>query len=79
MFFGSRDKWKLPADSLFTQLKKAGVSCERWIANGETHGFFNKTPWNLATCIKAQDFLVQQQLIKTVSSGAAPAELQRAF
>jgi len=79
MFFGSRDKWKPPADSLYTLLKKAGVPCERWIANGETHGFFNKSPWNLATCIKAQDFLVQHGLIKNVSSLPAPAGLQQAF
>ncbi|HVW60990.1 MAG TPA: ADP-ribosylglycohydrolase family protein [Puia sp.] len=59
-FFGSEDKrWKDLADSLCTQLKKAGVDCENWIAEGQTHGFFRKAPWDLTTCILAQAFLAR--------------------
>lgn len=64
MFFGSRDKWKPAADSMRIQMYNVHKDCETWIAAGETHGFFNKAPWNLATCIKAQDFLNRKGLIK---------------
>jgi dienelactone hydrolase len=74
MFFGSRDKWKPAADSMRTQIYHVHKDGETWIANGETHGFFNKAPWNLATCIKAQDFLNRQGLVKRAQQ-TTPATL----
>ena len=66
-FFGSLDKkWLQLSDSLCIQLKKAGVYCESWIAEGQTHGFFRKTPWDLATCVHAQAFLARLGLIRPV-------------
>ena len=63
LFFGSRDKWKKAADSLYTQMKQKNITGEMWVANGQTHAFFNKEPWNTATCIKAHAFLVKQGLM----------------
>jgi len=64
-FFGSLDKrWQQPGDSLCVQVKKAGVYCESWIADGQTHGFFRKAPWDLATCVRAQAFLARLGLMK---------------
>ncbi|MES1159409.1 MAG: alpha/beta hydrolase, partial [Bacteroidota bacterium] len=74
MFFGSRDKWKPAADSVRTLLIQAGVRCETWTANGETHGFFNKNPWMLTTCIKAHEFLSSLGLMLTTPA-SAPAIL----
>jgi dienelactone hydrolase len=74
MFFGSRDKWKPAADSMRAQIYNVHKDGETWIANGETHGFFNKAPWNLATCIKAQDFLNRQGLVKRAQQ-TTPATL----
>lgn len=76
LFFGNRDKWKLAADSMHTLLKKSKVHCETWIAEGETHGFFNKSPWNMATCRKAQDFLVKCGLIDPAKSPPSPGILR---
>jgi len=64
MFFGSNDHWKLASDTLCTKLKQKGVRTEMWIANGQTHTFFNKEPWAQSTCDKAYDFLVKCNLIK---------------
>ncbi|HVU54731.1 MAG TPA: ADP-ribosylglycohydrolase family protein [Puia sp.] len=73
-FFGSMDKhWLGLSDSLCRQVGKAGVYSESWIAEGQTHGFFRKAPWDLATCVKAQAFLAKLGLM----SPAKPApELQ---
>ncbi len=69
-FYGSKDKWKSAGDSLFVQLRKASVNCEMWIAEGQTHGFFNKAPWTDSTCQKVQAFLSRIGSIK--SNGASP-------
>ncbi|OJW56285.1 MAG: hypothetical protein BGO55_25605 [Sphingobacteriales bacterium 50-39] len=67
-FFGSMDKqWLQLSDSLCVQLKKAGVDCESWIAEGQTHGFFRKAPWDLATCVRAHIFLARLGLMRPAS------------
>lgn len=63
MFFGSRDKWKPAADSMRAQINHAHSVCEIQITEGETHGFFNKAPWNKTTCEQAYDFLRRQGLL----------------
>ncbi|MBS1562736.1 MAG: alpha/beta hydrolase [Bacteroidetes bacterium] len=79
MFFGSRDKWKAAADSFALALKKHRLYYETWVAAGETHGFFNKQPWNNATCAKAQDFLAARGLVQAKSTDSLPAILTREF
>lgn len=64
MFFGSKDRWKPAADSLSRQLTSHKHPHETWIADGEVHGFFNKAPWNLATCELALNFLQRQGIVK---------------
>jgi acetyl esterase/lipase len=73
MFFGSKDKWKHAADTLYAMLKNAGVKSEMWVANGQTHAFFNKNPWNLATCVKAHEFLVECGLMKAGKIPGTPS------
>ncbi|HEY4207500.1 MAG TPA: ADP-ribosylglycohydrolase family protein [Puia sp.] len=70
-FYGSRDKWKAAGDSLRMQLEKAGVACEDWVADGQTHGFFNKAPWDRSTCVRAQTFLAGLGLARPVDNVAA--------
>lgn len=68
LFYGSEDKSKPAGDSLRNQLKKAGVDCEMWVADGQVHGFFNKPPYNEATCLKAQEFLARLGITKSLSA-----------
>jgi acetyl esterase len=77
LFFGSRDKWKPAADNYYALLKQKKTVTEMWVAGGEVHGFFNKAPWNLSTCIKAQEFLLQQKIIKTIPTQQPTAALDR--
>lgn len=63
MFFGSEDRWKPAADTLYIQLLGQSDHAEMWVANGQRHAFFNHPPWKLSTCIRAQFFLNQLGLI----------------
>jgi acetyl esterase/lipase len=76
-FYGSKDKWKPAGDSLRVQLKKAGVDCEMWVAEGQVHGFFNKAPWTEATCIKAQAFLTRIGLLEAKRLSTDPGLLRQ--
>lgn len=71
-FYGSKDKWKPAGDSLHVLLRKAGVRCEEWVAPGQVHGFFNKAPWNAATCVRAQAFLARLGLMSSPLSVSVP-------
>jgi acetyl esterase len=74
-FYGSKDKWKPAGDSLKAQLTKAGVHCESWVAEGQVHGFFNRAPYNIATCLRAQHFLAALGLLTAISDDAAASGL----
>jgi dienelactone hydrolase len=64
-FFGTEDAWKPGWDALFQRLKDLGnTTAEVQLANGQTHGFFNKDPWQTATLIAADRFLIQRGLLK---------------
>ena len=60
-FFGDQDKpWKPGSDSVLKKLKTAGnTTAELWIAEGKSHGFFNKPPWQNVTLAQADRFLVK--------------------
>ncbi len=76
LFFGNKDKWKPAADKFFNGVKKNGNS-EMWIAEGQAHAFFNKDPWNLATCVQAHIFLYELGLMNRRVSASATSILVR--
>ena len=64
-FFGSNDPWKKGWDTLHTQLKDVGnATTNLQLAEGSSHGFFNKDPWQTVTLIAADRFLAQHGLLK---------------
>ncbi len=63
--FGSQDGWKTGSDAVRARLKELGnTTHEQWIAEGQTHGFFNKAPWQDVTLAVADRFLVKLGLLK---------------
>jgi acetyl esterase len=66
MFFGDKDPYKPGGDEFYDALKKAGVKTELWVAKDQTHSFFNKPTWQLATSSKAYNFLISAGLTKDV-------------
>ena len=74
VFFGTKDTWKHGWDTVHQKLRALGsTTTELWLAEGQSHGFFNKQPWRNATLRAADRFLVQQGLLKGDPTLAPPA------
>lgn len=72
MFFGDKDPYKPGGDEFYAALKKAGVKTELWVAKDQTHSFFNKDIWQLATSSKAFNFLLNAGLAKGTAAADVP-------
>lgn len=72
-FFGDQDTWKKGWDIAFAKWQKVGnKSIDYQIAAGQTHGFFNKDPWQTVTLIAADRFLVKHRLLTGEPTLKAP-------
>lgn len=60
LFFGDGDnQFKPGGEAMIKQLGSLGnTGSELWIAEGQSHGFFNKPPWQDVTLAQADRFLV---------------------
>jgi len=73
-FFGDKDNWKEGWDVALAKLKNLGnTTTQEHIAQGQNHGFFNSDPWQTATLIAADRFLVSQGLLTGEPTLKAPA------
>jgi acetyl esterase/lipase len=65
LFFGDQDiPWNPGATVVLQKLTAMGnTGAERWIAEGQKHGFFNRPPWQDVTLAQADRFLVQHGLL----------------
>ncbi len=57
IFFGSADRLKVHGDGYWEKAEKLGVRADKYIADGQGHGFFNRSPWRERTLIVADKFL----------------------
>lgn len=66
VFFGSEDEgWKPGWDAASERLREVGnTGVREWVAPGEGHGFFNRSPWRELTLIEADRFLTRQGLLE---------------
>lgn len=63
-FFGDKDDWKKGWDIAHEKWKKIGAkNLELYIAQGQSHSFFNKDPWRTVCLIEADKFLVKHGLL----------------
>jgi arylsulfatase A len=76
-FFGTEDPWKIGWDVAQRKLKAIGnTSVQTLVARGQSHSFFNKEPWQSATLVQADRFLIQQGLLTGQPTLIAPSEAQ---
>ena len=74
VFFGSEDRdWFPGYQPVQRRLKDQGGKLEVWIADGQSHGFFNSAPWQNLTLAAADRFLVSLGLLKGEPTVAPPA------
>lgn len=57
LFYGDQDKFLPGGEAFYNKLIYFNTPAELWFAKRENHGYFNKTGWNIATNIKAVNFL----------------------
>jgi acetyl esterase/lipase len=57
IFFGTDDRLLKSAQEYTAAAKKVGVKSAVWTAEGQKHGFFNRSPWREATLVLTDKFL----------------------
>ena len=64
ILFGTNDGLKAHGDEYWAKAKKLGVRADEYIAQGQGHGFFNRSPWRERTTAAADKFLTSLGLLK---------------
>ncbi|NQT84655.1 alpha/beta hydrolase fold domain-containing protein, partial [bacterium] len=72
IFFGSEDRLKVHGDEYWQKAESLGVRADRFIAEGEGHGFFNRSPWLERTIIVADKFLASLGFLEGEPTMDAP-------
>lgn len=58
IFFGTADRLALMGDEFMKKSKELGHRAELFTAEGQPHGFFNRSPWQEKTTLRMDEFLV---------------------
>jgi len=64
ILFGSNDRLKAFGDDYCRKAEAIGVRAEHFVAEGQGHGFFNRSPWRERTLIAADRFLASVGLLE---------------
>jgi acetyl esterase/lipase len=64
IFFGTDDQLLTSGKEFMAKAKPLGVKAELYLAEGQKHGFFNKSPWREATLVQADRFLTKHGYLK---------------
>jgi hypothetical protein len=63
-FYGSRDGMLAYGKKCMESAAKAGNVMEMYVAENQSHGFFNDSPWRECTIWKADEFLAKYGYVK---------------
>jgi acetyl esterase/lipase len=64
ILFGTKDRLKVFGDEYWQKAEALGVRADKYLAEGQGHGFFNKPPWRERTLIAADKFLASLGFLK---------------
>ncbi len=64
ILFGTADRLKVFGDEYWKKAEALGVRADKYLAEGQGHGFFNKSPWTERTIIAADKFLASLGFLK---------------
>ena len=64
ILFGTDDRLKVFGDSYWEKAEGLGARADKYLAEGQGHGFFNRSPWKERTMIAADEFLTSLGLLK---------------
>ena len=57
ILFGTNDRLKAFGDAYWKKAEEVGARADKFLAEGQGHGFFNRSPWQERTLIAADKFL----------------------
>ena len=75
ILFGTDDRLKVFGDEYWKKAKGLGVRADKFLAEGQGHGFFNRSPWKERTLIAADKFLASLGFLEGEPTVKAPAEI----
>jgi acetyl esterase/lipase len=64
ILFGTNDRLKVFGDDYWKKAEEIGVRADKFLAEGQPHGFFNRSPWRERTLIAADKFLASLGYLK---------------
>lgn len=74
LFFGTADRLIEPAREFLTKSKELGNRAEMESAEGQGHGYFNRSPWQERTLRKADEFLASLGYLQGPPTIDAPGQ-----
>jgi acetyl esterase len=74
IFFGTSDGLLATAQEYVAKARPLGLAAELYTADGQPHGFFNRSPWRERTLVLADQFLAKFGYVKGEPTVEAPAE-----
>lgn len=78
ILFGTEDRLKIHGDEYWKKAEALGVRAEKYLAQGQGHGFFNRSPWRERTLIAADKFLASLGYLKGEPTVKVPSETELA-
>ena len=73
ILFGTDDRLKVFGDEYWKKAEDLGVRADKYIAEGQGHGFFNRSPWKERTLIAADKFLASLGFLEGEPTVKVPA------
>lgn len=64
ILFGTEDRLKIFGDEYWKKAEALGVRADKYLAEGQGHGFFNRSPWRERTLIASDKFLASLGFLK---------------
>lgn len=64
IFYGSKDRFSTQGEEFLKLSKQLGNTVELYMAEGQPHGFFNRSPWHRRTTFLVDQFLTKHGYLK---------------
>ncbi len=78
ILFGTEDGLKVFGDEYWAKAEALGIRADKYLAEGQGHGFFNRSPWRERTLIAADKFLASLGLLKGEPTIKVPSVSEQA-
>jgi len=74
ILFGTNDRLKIFGDEYWKKARTIGVRADEFLAEGQGHGFFNRSPWTERTLLATDKFLASLGFLKGEPTIKVPKE-----